>query len=169
MHLSYFLELNRHSFLFQRKTSFSLENYANCLIFLAPVAPVALKMTNVEISDFTAEIDLWPAEQRNGPISAYQIIILKVTDCVQELPRDFDVKLKDSNDKELNFYPFYIAAEIENGSVRDKSWKFAVGDGKSYGTFTNKELRRGENYIAYQRAITRHNGVSKFWYCLIPL
>ena len=79
------------------------------------------------------------------------------------------MKLKDSNDKELNFYPFYIAAEIENGSVRDKSWKFAVGDGKSYGTFTNKELRRGENYIAYQRAITRHNGVSKFWYCVIPL
>ncbi|XP_022796913.1 putative tyrosine-protein kinase Wsck [Stylophora pistillata] len=115
-------------------------------------------MTKVEVSDITAEIDLWPAEQRNGPISAYQIIILKVTDCVQELPRDFDVKLKDSNDKELNFYPFYIAAEIENGSVHDKSRKFTVGDGKSYGTFTNKELRRGENYIAYQRAITRHNG-----------
>ena len=38
------------------------------MIFLAPVAPAALKMTNVEISDLTAEIDLWPAEQRNGPI-----------------------------------------------------------------------------------------------------
>lgn len=38
----------------------------------APVAPVALKMTKVEVSDITAEIDLWPAEQRNGPISAYQ-------------------------------------------------------------------------------------------------
>ena len=38
------------------------------MICLAPVAPAALKMTNVEMSDLTAEIDLWPAEQRNGPI-----------------------------------------------------------------------------------------------------
>ena len=94
--------------------------------------------------------------------SAYQIIILKVSDCVQELPRDFDLKLKDLNDKNLNFYPFYIAAEIENDPVREKSWKFTVGDGKSYGTFINKEPRRGKICFAYQRAITRFNGVSKF-------
>ena len=101
--------------------------------------------------------------------SAYQIIILKVSDCVQELPRDFDLKLKDLNDKNLNFYPFYIAAEIENDPVREKSWKFTVGDGKSYGTFINKELTKGENYFAYERAISRFNGVSKFGCCLIVL
>ena len=39
------------------------------MICLAPVAPAALKMTNVEMSDLTAEIDLWPAEQRNGPMN----------------------------------------------------------------------------------------------------
>ena len=101
--------------------------------------------------------------------SAYQIIILKVSDCVQELPKDFHLKLKDLNDENLNFHPFYIAAEIENYPVHEKSWKFTIGDGKSYGTFINKELRKGGNYFAYQRAITRFNGVSKFGCCLIVL
>ena len=55
------------SFPFQKK-NVSSENIAYLVICLAPVAPTALKMTNVEISDLTAEIDLWPAEQRNGPI-----------------------------------------------------------------------------------------------------
>nr|XP_058961995.1 putative inactive tyrosine-protein kinase Wsck [Pocillopora verrucosa] len=134
-----------------------------------PLAPVVLSLTTRKVAELQAEIDLWPAEQRNGPISAYQIIILKVSDCVQELPRDFDLKLKDLNDKNLNFYPFYIAAEIENDPVREKSWKFTVGDGKSYGTFINKELTKGENYFAYERAISRFNGVSKFGCCLIVL
>ena len=53
---------------FFSKENFSLENDAYLLICLAPVAPAALKMTTVEISDLTAEIDLWSAEQRNGPI-----------------------------------------------------------------------------------------------------
>lgn len=77
--------------------------------------------------------------------------------------------MKDLNDKILNFCPFYIAAEIENDPVREKPWKFTVGDGKSYGTFINKELKRGKIYFAYQRAITRFNGVSKFGCCLIVL
>ena len=95
--------------------------------------------------------------------SAYQVIVLKVCDCYQELSRDFHLKLKDLNRNDT-FYPFYVAAEIKNNPVHDKSWKFTVGDGKSYGAFVNKELTRGESYIVYQRALTNHNSVSIFYF-----
>ncbi|PFX14396.1 Receptor-type tyrosine-protein phosphatase delta [Stylophora pistillata] len=123
----------------------------------APMAPFLIQWTNVEVSELSVEIDLWPVEQRNGPISAYQVIVLKVCDCYQELSRDFHLKLKDLNRNNDTFYPFYVAAEIKNNPVHDKSWKFKVGDGKSYGAFFNKELTRGESYIVYQRALTNHN------------
>ncbi|XP_022810088.1 receptor-type tyrosine-protein phosphatase S-like [Stylophora pistillata] len=123
----------------------------------APMAPFLIQWTNVEVFELSVEIDLWPVEQRNGPISAYQVIVRKVCDCYQEPPRDFDLKLKDLKRNNDTFYPFYVAAEIKNNPVHDKSWKFTVGDGKSYGAFVNKELTRGESYIVYQRALTIHN------------
>lgn len=121
------------------------------------MAPFLIQWTNVEVSELSVEIDLWPVEQRNGPISAYQVIVLKVCDCYHKLSRDFHLKLKDLNRNNDTFYPFYVAAEIKNNPVHDKSWKFKVGDGKSYGAFFNKELTRGESYIVYQRALTNHN------------
>ena len=84
-------------------------------------------------------------------LSAYQVIVLKVSDCAQDLNRN-----------NTNFSPFYVAAELKNNPVHEKSWKFTVGDGKSYGAFVNNELTRGEDYIVYQRALTDYNSVSKF-------
>ena len=92
--------------------------------------------------------------------SAYQVIVLKVTDCAEELPDDYDSKLKDNANKDnLNFY---IAAEIENNPVHDKSWEFTVGDYQKYGKYANKELERGQKYVVYQRAVTRDEDVSLF-------
>ena len=85
--------------------------------------------------------------------SAYQVIVLKVADGVEELPSDYNSQLKDEGN-------FYVAAEIENDPVYGESWKFTVGDGKSYGTYVNKELTGREDYIVYQRAITNHKNVS---------
>ena len=55
---------------------------------------------------------------------------------------------------------FYIAAELENNPVHEESWEFTVGDKENYGAYENKGLERGEQYIIYQRAITRDKSVS---------
>ena len=93
--------------------------------------------------------------------STYQVIVVKVADGVEVLPVDYGSKLKDVNGAKNDNLNFYVAAEIENDPVHEQSWKFTVGDGKSYGIYTNEGLKGGESYIVYQRAITRENNVSK--------
>ncbi len=114
--------------------------------------------TVVELLEYNTFIDLSQLDLSLN-FSAYQVIVLKFADGAEELPNDFDLKLKDNANKDnLNFY---IAAEIENNPVHEESWKFSVGDDKKYGDYVNKGLERGEKYIIYQRAATRDNGVSK--------
>ena len=91
--------------------------------------------------------------------SAYQVIVLKVVNGADDLPNDFDSKLKDDASKDN--LSFYIAAEIGNNPVHEASWEFNVGDDKKYGTYENKQLERGENYVVYQRAVTYDKNVSK--------
>ena len=92
--------------------------------------------------------------------SAYQVIVLRVVDGLEELPTDYKSQLNGSNKDGLSFY---VAAEIENSPVHEKSWNFTIGDGNSYGLFVNKELKRGDDYIVYQRAVTEDDGVSEFY------
>ncbi|XP_022777767.1 protein sidekick-1-like, partial [Stylophora pistillata] len=120
-----------------------------------PLAPVVPSLTIRKVSESQVEVELWPAEQRNGPISAYQVIVLRVVDGVEKLPTEYKSQLEDSNKDSLNFY---VAAEIENIPVFETSRKFTVGDGNPYGKFVNKKLERGDYYIIYQRAITEHEG-----------
>ena len=56
---------------------------------------------------------------------------------------------------------FYIAAEIENVPVLNEPWKFTVGDGGKTGNYVNKELEKGQNYIVFERALTKTNKVCK--------
>jgi len=93
--------------------------------------------------------------------SAYQVIVLKVVDRAEKLPDDYDSKLKDSNNVNKENLNFYITAEIQNVPVYEKSWEFTVGDDKTYEGFVNKALERGEEYVIFQRAVTRDNDVSK--------
>jgi len=93
--------------------------------------------------------------------SVYQVIVLKVVDGAEKLPDDYDSKLKDSNNANKENLNFYIAAEIQYNTVYQKSWEFTVGDGKTYEGFVNKALEGGEEYVVFQRAVTRDNSVSK--------
>ena len=93
--------------------------------------------------------------------SAYQVIVLKVVDGAEHLPYDYVSKLKDSNNANKDNLNFYITAEIQDVPVYEKSWKFIVGDDKMYEGIVNKPLERGEEYVIFQRAVTRGNGVSK--------
>ena len=93
--------------------------------------------------------------------SAYQVIVLKVVDGAKELPDDYDSKLKDVNNTNKENLNFYIAAEIPNDPVYEESWKFTIGDDTTLGGFVNKALERGEEYVIFQRAVTRVDDVSK--------
>ena len=42
-----------------------------------------------------------------------------------------------------------------------KSWKLIVGDDTTLGGFVNKALEKGEEYVIFQRAVTRDKDVSK--------
>ena len=89
------------------------------------------------------------------------MIVLKVIDGAKELPDNYDSKLKDANNTNKDHLNFYVAAEIQNVPVYEESWKFNVGDEKTYGRFINKGLERGEDFVVFQRAVTRDNDVSK--------
>ena len=93
--------------------------------------------------------------------SAYQVIVLKVVNGVEKLPDDYDSKLTDANNASEENLNFYITAEIGNDPLHKTSWEFTVGDDTPHGGFVNKALERGEEYIIFQRAMTRDNDVSK--------
>ena len=93
--------------------------------------------------------------------SAYQVIVLKVVDGVEHLPDNYVSKLKDSNNGNKDNLNFYITAEVLNVTVYEKSWELTVGDDRTHGGFVNKPLKRGEEYVIFQRAVTRDKDVSK--------
>ena len=95
------------------------------------------------------------------PFSAYQVIVLKVADGVKELPGNYDSKLKAASDAKKDNVNFYIAAEIDNFPLINKPQKFTVGDGNRTKEFVNEELEKGENYIVYERALTKAGKVCK--------
>ena len=92
--------------------------------------------------------------------SAYQVIVLKVAEGVEELPGDYGLQLNSASDAKKDDVNFYIAAEIENVPLIDKPWKFTVGDGEKTANYVNGKLESGENYIVYERALTKTKDVS---------
>ncbi|XP_022808474.1 uncharacterized protein LOC111345455 [Stylophora pistillata] len=121
---------------------------------MAPEPPDPHNVTDVEISETAVDIFLWPVEQKYGPISAYQVIVLKVVDGVEKLPENYDSQLKAASEAKKDDVNFYIAAEIKNVPAVEKPWKFTVGDGEKTEIYVNEELEKGQNYIVYERALT---------------
>ncbi|XP_066015625.1 tyrosine-protein phosphatase Lar-like [Pocillopora verrucosa] len=126
---------------------------------IAPEAPFPHNITDVEVSHTAVDIYLWPVEQKYGPVSAYQVIVLKVAEGIEELPGDYGFRLKSASDAKKEDLNFYIAAEQENAPVIDKPWKFTVGDGEKTANYINGRLESGENYIVYERALTKIENV----------
>ena len=93
--------------------------------------------------------------------SAYQAIVLKVVNDVEELPENYDSRLKAASDAKNDDVNFYIAAEIGNVPALKGPWKFTVGDGEKTGNYLNKELEKGQNYIVYERALTKTTKVCR--------
>ena len=78
-----------------------------------------------------------------------------MADSNENLPPDFDSKLKNSEGASQSNIYFYISAEISNDPVYETTWKFIVGDEKNYGSYKNTALQQGEDYIVFQRALTK--------------
>ncbi|XP_068727469.1 receptor-type tyrosine-protein phosphatase delta-like isoform X2 [Montipora capricornis] len=117
----------------------------------APLGPDVKRIMDKNVDNTSAMIELWPANQTNGPISSYQIIVLEVIDGNEDLPDDYSQKLDNSNEEQMGFY---IAAEIKNIPLLTEPWEFYVGNEETYGGYENKKFQMGHNYIVYQRAIT---------------
>ena len=77
-----------------------------------------------------------------------------MADGTENLPRDFDSKLQNSEGASQYNIDFYVSAEISNDPVHETTWKFIVGDEKNYGAYKNTALQQGEDYIVFQRALT---------------
>ena len=43
----------------------------------------------------------------------------------------------------------------------EKSWEFTFGNGTTHGSFVNRTLEKGDEYIIFQRTVTIDNGVSR--------
>ena len=59
--------------------SFSFWFFLN-FIFIAPLAPYVGEITDISASKTSAVIQLWPAEQRNGPIRYDQSLVFSLID-----------------------------------------------------------------------------------------
>ncbi|XP_068677377.1 receptor-type tyrosine-protein phosphatase S-like isoform X3 [Montipora foliosa] len=112
-------------------------------LIAAPAAP----KNPVETQKFdpigsSVNLTIWPADQDNGPISYYQVLVHRV--------EDWTDKISEWND----FGPdFYVSAQIPASAV-NPSMTFVLGDGGDIGGFTNKKLSRGQKYNVYSRATT---------------
>ncbi|XP_068677363.1 uncharacterized protein [Montipora foliosa] len=106
----------------------------------APKNPVGTQ--KIDTTGSSVNLTIWPADQDNGPISYYQVLVHRV--------EDWTDKISEWN----NFGPdFYVSAQIPASAV-NPSMTFVLGDGEDIGGFTNKKLSRGQKYNVYSRATT---------------
>ncbi|XP_059469461.1 putative inactive tyrosine-protein kinase Wsck [Neocloeon triangulifer] len=117
-----------------------------------PDEPDVPKVLSQDENSITIEIT--PAKNRNGPVSAYQVIVLDET-----VPTTF-------NESTLFAYalaqkeniPYYITAELNPNSL---DTKFVVGDGKFYGGYYNAPLAPEGHFHISLAVISLKDGVRK--------
>ncbi|XP_068725982.1 uncharacterized protein [Montipora capricornis] len=111
-------------------------------LIAAPAAPKNPGTQKIDTTGSSVNLTIWPADQDNGRISYYQVLVHRV--------EDWSDKISEWN----NFGPdFYVSAQIPASAV-NPSMTFVLGDGEDIGGFTNKKLSRGQKYNVYSRATT---------------
>ncbi|XP_044308336.1 sushi domain-containing protein 1 isoform X3 [Varanus komodoensis] len=98
------------------------------------------------------------AEERNGPISSYQVIAIPWSsqcdfNCYSLTSLSFFSKGTDSGG--------YVAAEFPAHVIADNMVDFALGDRLYYGKFYNAPLKKGKDYCIILKTISEWNGVGK--------
>ncbi|KAM9250481.1 sushi domain-containing protein 1 isoform 2-T2 [Cariama cristata] len=95
------------------------------------------------------------AEDRNGPISLYQVIVLPLGLQSTFICESFAAATFFSNTTDVKGY---VAAEFRAKDVAD-NMSIALGDRHYYGKFYNAPLKLGEEYCVFLRIISEWNKV----------
>ncbi|KAM9367978.1 sushi domain-containing protein 1 [Phaethornis superciliosus] len=98
---------------------------------------------------------LQKAEDQNGPISLYQVIVLPLSLQNTFICDTFAAATFFSNTTDVNGY---VAAEFRAKDVAD-NMSIALGDRQYYGKFYNAPLKLGEEYCVFLRIISEWNKV----------
>ncbi|XP_068725972.1 receptor-type tyrosine-protein phosphatase T-like isoform X6 [Montipora capricornis] len=112
-------------------------------LIAAPAAPKnPVETQKFDTTGSSVNLTIWPADQDNGRISYYQVLVHRVEDWTDNI-------------SEWNNFgsDFYVSAQIPASAV-NPSMTFVLGDGEDKGGFTNKKLSRGQKYNVYSRATT---------------
>ncbi|XP_074668270.1 sushi domain-containing protein 1 isoform X6 [Strix aluco] len=96
------------------------------------------------------------AEDRNGPISLYQVIVLPLGLQSTFICDSFAAATFFSNTTDIKGY---VAAEFQAKDVAD-NMSIALGDRHYYGKFYNAPLKLGEEYCVFLRIISEWNKVT---------
>ncbi|XP_019410805.1 PREDICTED: sushi domain-containing protein 1 [Crocodylus porosus] len=102
-------------------------------------------------------IRLWKVDDRNGPISFYQVIVL---------PSDWQSQFACNSLTAATFFSNatnaagYVAAEFLAKDVAD-NMSITLGDRHYYGKFYNAPLKRGRDYCVVLRIISEWNKVKR--------
>ncbi|XP_022248919.1 tenascin-like isoform X1 [Limulus polyphemus] len=113
----------------------------------APPNPIILKE---HVTDSTVFIEFTPSD--HAGVRKYQIIV----EAAHNTAGVDEIKLMGYKGSVENKIPYYITAELDASEVSKHSkYNFVVGDGKTYGGFTNVPLKAGERYNIRIRTIAQ--------------
>ncbi|XP_059149648.1 receptor-type tyrosine-protein phosphatase kappa-like [Physella acuta] len=110
-----------------------------------PVAPVFINSTYTTIA-----VALEPAVLTAGPLTAYQLQVEKVSAPV-------------GRRKRMTGVPGYVTAELSQADITQRT-NFVVGDGKTYGGYTNIKLEERTWYKIHYVVISTSSNVTKYSY-----
>ncbi|XP_053227280.1 sushi domain-containing protein 1 isoform X2 [Podarcis raffonei] len=134
-------------------------NHSALIYMRTPITdPLSPEVDFVSVQGSAPLFSLRKAEDKNGPISSYQVIVIPWSlqcnfDCYSLTRLDYFSKGTDSEG--------YVAAEIPAKVVADNILIFALGDRLYYGDFYNAPLKQGKDYCVILRTISKWNGVKK--------
>ncbi|CAH1268400.1 PTPRT [Branchiostoma lanceolatum] len=128
--------------------------FKNCSTTIAepptPEAPLPVG----EAKDNTVSLELKPVLPKNGPISAYYVVV----------QGNNQLRFLDNQGEMLDYHeasdqgkPFYITAMFSPDEVKEKK-NFVVGDNKTYGGYWNAPLVEGEKYSFIYGVASELNG-----------
>ncbi|XP_054665986.1 sushi domain-containing protein 1 isoform X6 [Grus americana] len=110
----------------------------------------------VAVKGSAPSLRLRKAEDRNGPISLYQVIVLPLGLQSTFICESFAAATFFSNTTDVKGY---VAAEFRAKDVAD-NMSIALGDRHYYGKFYNAPLKLGEEYCVFLRIISEWNKVT---------
>lgn len=102
-------------------------------------------------------VELSPAVNENGPITAYRIVVVYETGR-SAFRKDMLASFEEAQSEGL---PYYIAAELDPKDLEDE---FVVGDGRTYGNYYNPPLPLDNNIHVTLGVVSSLNNVTKVTY-----